>query len=81
MACLTYSQLLSECRIHLSSVWPSTRWQKSNLINQGDAAAPNDPNDDYALNNRDDKNVGSGDYVDNFGDDDDVVTADEQSNS
>ena len=59
-------------------MWPSTRWQKSNLINQGDAITPNDPNDD-ALN-RDDKNVGSGDYVDNFGDDDDVVTADEQSN-
>ena len=58
-------------------MWP-TRWQKSNLINQRDAVAPNDA-DDRDLNG-DETNVGSGDYVDSFGDDDDVVSADEQSN-
>ena len=58
-------------------MWP-TRWQKSNPINQRDAVAPNDA-DDRDLNG-DETNVGSGDYVDSFGDDDDVVSADEQSN-
>ena len=43
-----------------------------------DAVAPNDA-DDHDLNG-DETNVGSGDYVDNLGDDDDVVSADEQSN-
>ena len=76
---LSYLFSIALSRIHLSStswcVWP-TRWQKSNLINQRDAVAPNEA-DDHDLN---DKDVGSGDYVDNLGDDDDVVSADEQSN-
>ena len=45
---LSYLFSIALSRIHLSSVWPSTRWQESNLINQRDAVAPNDA-DDYEM--------------------------------
>ena len=48
MACLTYSQLLSAEFICQVCGPVLRRWQKSNLINQRDAVAPNDA-DDYEM--------------------------------